>query len=852
MHTLIQDLRFAFRMLLKNPGVTTVAALVLALAIGGTTAMFTIVNNLVFRPLAVKSPDELVRLYAKDKQPGGSYRGFSYPNYVEIRERNGVFRDVLAFTMAMVGVTEGDTTHRSFAALVSANYFTTFGVRVAAGRDFLPEEERPGSAIPVVIVSHAYWRKAGADPSIVGKTLRINSRMFNVIGVAPEYFGGTTALFSPEFWLPLGMYEAISNDFTNEKRLRLDDRNHHCLILVGRLEAGVTEAAAQAQLQSLASQLEAAYPTENKDYTFEVGRLSRMSINTSPQKDRGLAKLSVLLMAMSSVVLLIACLNLANMLLARGAARRKEIAIRLSLGGSRTYIVRQLLIESLLLSLLGGVGGLVLSYWSTKLLIASLAPKIPFMVIVFDAHPDLRVLAATLGFCLLSTLFFGLGPAWKLAHADLTSNLKEQVSDDLHARVSRSIFAPRSLLVVGQIALSLALLTAAGLFMRSAIKAANADPGFSLNNSILVEADASLAGYDEPRGREVYLNLVERLRTTPGVEAASFAYVSPFGLFSDGRNVQIPGVSAGPSRDKDASIKPVGAGFNIVSTDYFKTLGLPLLRGRDFNRHEVESTSAACVAIIDEPLAKRLWPGENPVGRQIQFAGRKSPHNAKVMEVVGVVAGVRDDLNEKLPRPHVYVPFGQEYRSGVNFHVKITPLDGKGEASMLKTVRDTIRSVDPRLAVISIQTLSSFHDGNLLLWFVRTGARLFAIFSALALFLAVVGVYGIKAYFVTRRTREIGIRMALGATTRDVLWMVLRDGLRLTAAGLGIGLFLAVAVGLLLRSLLYDARAIDPLTFAVAALCLGTAALVACYFPARREHRPNDRTKVRITCNASP
>ena len=845
MNALYQDLRYGVRMLLRNPGFTTVAALVLALAIGGTTAMFTIINSLVFRPLAVKAPDELVRLYSKDKKPGGGYRSFSYPNYVDLRERNAAFRDVLGFAVAMVGVSEGDTTRRTFATLVSANYFPTFGVRLAAGRDFLPEEERPGSAVPVVIVSHTYWKKTGADPALVGQTLRINARVFQVIGIAPEFFTGTTTLFSPEFWLPLGMYETMANDFMNAKRQRLDDRNHHCLMLVGRLKPGVTSAAAQNQLQSLASQLAEAYPTENKDSTFELGRLSRMSINTNPQKDSGMTTLSVLLMAMSGAVLLIACLNLANMLLARGAARRKEMAIRLSLGGSRGRIVRQLLTEGFLLSLIGGAAGLLLSYWATSLLVTSLAPKIPFMVIVFDAHPDVRVLAATLGFCLLSTLFFGLGPAWRLARADLTSDLKEQAGDDLHGKVSRSLFAPRSLLVVGQIALSLALLTAAGLFTRGAINAARANPGFSLDHGILVETDASLAGCDEARGRQVYLNAVERLRAIPGVEAVSFAYVVPFGLFSDGREVEKAGAGGGSDADKDAKVKPVSAGFNVVATDYFKTLGLPLLRGREFDRLEVESTSAPRVAIIDEPLANKLWPGENPVGRPIQFGGGKREDEPKVMEVVGVVAGVRNEVGEKVPQPHVYVPFGQEYRSGMNLHLKLAHLDPKAEVAMLKTVRDTIRSVDPQLAVLSIQTLRRFHDEGLMLWFVRTGARLFAVFGALALFLAVVGVYGVKAYVVARRTREIGIRMALGATTRDVLWMVLRDGFTLAGAGLGIGLLLAVAVGLLLRSMLYEVRAVDPLTFTLAPLCLGAAAMLACYLPARRAARIHPMTALR-------
>jgi predicted permease len=329
------------------------------------------------------------------------------------------------------------------------------------------------------------------------------------------------------------------------------------------------------------------------------------------------------------------------------------------------------------------------------------------------------------------------------------------------------------------------------------------------------------------------------------VEAASFAYVVPFGLFSDGRAVEKAGAASGPSSEKDAKEKPISASFNIVATDYFKTLGLPLHRGREFDRLEVESTAAPRVAIIDEPLASKLWPGENPVGRPIQFASDKSADKPKVMEIVGVVAGVRNELGEKAPQPHVYVPFGQEYRSIVNLHIRVARLDGEAEVAMLKAVRDTIRSADPRLPVISIQTLRTFHDEGLLLWFVRTGARLFAVFGALALFLAVVGVYGVKAYVVARRTREIGIRMALGATTRDILWMVQREGLKMTLAGLGIGLCFAVCVGFLLRNMLYEVKALDPLTFSAAPLFLAAAAMLAGYLPARRAAKTNPMTALR-------
>ena len=623
MNSLFNDVRFGFRMLCKNPGFTTVALLVLTFAIGGTAAMFTIIDALVFRPLPVKDPQQLVRLFGKEKKAQGAYRGFSYPNYVDLRARNEVFTDLLAFAEVLVGVNEGDTTRRSFSTVASANYFDGFGVKLQAGRSFLPEEERPGSAIPTVIVSHTYWKRNGSDPALVGKTIRINARSFQVVGIGPEYFTGTTAIFSFEFWFPLGMYEVLANDFTNDKKQPLDDRNHHCLRLVGRLRPGISQATAEAQLAGIATQLESAYPEANEKYTIQLGKLARLSTNTYPQPDPSSAALSVLVMGMSGAVLLIACLNLANMLLARSAARQREIAIRLSLGASRFRLIRQLLTEGFLLAVLGGAGGLLLSVWASKMLVACLAPKMPFIMLVFDPRPDWRILVITFGACLASVLLFGLGPAWRLSRVNVTGALKEQVGDELHGNTSRSIFAPRSLLVIGQLALSLVLLTAAALFARGASKALKANPGFSLDGGILVETDASLAGLDEARGRQLYVTLIEQLRVLPGVKSASLAYTVPFGLFSDDRTVEKAGspVNSEGNQKTDENLK-VHAMYNIVAADYFKTLGLPLRQGREFDPLEISSASAPRVAIVDEipgqaPLAQ---PGcsrpENPIRRE--------------------------------------------------------------------------------------------------------------------------------------------------------------------------------------------------------------------------------------------
>ncbi len=831
MRGILQDVRFGIRVLVKHPGFSMVAVLVLAVAIGGTTAMFSITNALVLRPIEARHPEALVRLYSHENKPHGGYRGFSYPNYIDIQAKNGVFTDLMAFEEVMVGVNEGELTRRTFAEMVSANYFETFGTPLAAGRPFLQEEERPGSAIPVVIVSHSYWVRSGSDPDLVGKTVRINARAFRVVGIARQNFTGSTVLLAPEFFLPLGMYELVANDFTNERKQTLADRKHHCLRLIGRLKPGLTIAMAQPRLQALAKGLAEAYPDANKDYTIELRKPTRISMNTYPQNETGPRTMAILLMSMSGVVLLIACLNLANMFLARAASRRREIAVRLAMGGSRARLVRQMLTEGLLLALAGGALGLVLSIWANQLLVTSLSSKVPFFTVVFDSRPDWRILLATFGFCLVSVLMFGLGPAWRLSHLNPTQELKEQVGEQLQGKGRGGRFAPRNLLVVGQLALSLALLTAACLFARGAMAGLRANPGFSFGRILLVETDASLAGYSEARGRQVYLDILERLRALPGAQSASVGYVIPFGIFSDGGELKRAG--GGPRREGTGPEEQrLYASMNIVAADYFKTLGIPLLLGRDFERLEVTSPGTHRVAIIDEPLARELFKNEPALGRHIQFTDRE-----EALEIVGVVGPIKDDVMAIRSQPHVYLPLGQQYRSGINLFIRGKAPGREAETAMLSTIRKTLRAAAPDLAVISVRSYRQFHEEGLVLWFMKTAARLFAVFGGLALFLAVIGIYGVESYIVTRRTREIGIRMALGASARNVLWMVLRQGLALTAFGLSIGFVLALVVQVLLRSMVYGIGSLDPVAFTVAPLCLAGTAILACYLPARRATR---------------
>ncbi len=836
-----KDVRFGARMLAKNPAFTIIAVLVLGLGIGANAAIFCLVNAFLLRPMAVDKPEELVSCYNRSTKDG-SYRAFSYPEYRDIRERNGVFTSIMAHDVAMVGLTEGDTTRRSFADIVSANYFSTFGVRLFQGREFLPAEEQPGSVIPVAIVSYQYWERKGRDPGLVGKTIRINSRPYTVVGITPKGFTGVFTLISSEIWLPLGVDELVKNDFfTDGEGRRLESRDNSCLFLIGRLKPGITAVRAGSELEVLAAQLAQAYPKQNKDRTFFVQPPARFSVSTNPTNDSEIRTVSILITSVAAVVLLIACLNLANMLLARGTARRKEFAIRLAIGGGRWRILRQLLTEGLLLSLMGGAVGLCLAVWGSSLLIASMRGLLP-LDLVYSSGPDVRVLGAMLGFCLISTVISGLGPAWKMSRPGVVDDLKEHAGED--AGGGRRLLSRRNYLVIAQLALSLALLSAAGLFVRGALKAAHVDPGFSMDNGIVVELDPSLAGLTETRGREVCRLLLERLGSLPGIVAASPAATVPFGMVSLGRSVQKAGESSGQA-DPNAAGKSVGARFNSVGADYFRALGLRLLRGRTFTDAEAGPGSGPRVAIVDDRLAKKLWPGEDPLGKRIQFAGGKPGVQPEAIEVIGIAPDIRERLIGEDFEPHVLVPFGQGYQSNMNIHLRTSVHGKEAEDALLLAVRREIRNVDDRLPVLALKTLRGHLEGSIEMWTIRTGAWLFTILGSVALVLSIVGVYGVRSYTVARRTREIGIRMALGATAWEVLRLVMREGLALTLAGVFLGLLVALAAGRLLGSMLYEVSGTDPLVLSMASVALASISMAACYLPARRAALVSPTTALR-------
>jgi predicted permease len=851
---MIHDLKFALRQLFKAPGFTAAAVIVLALGIGTNTAVFSLVHMMFFAPPPYANPHEVVQVFSQDKKNPKTYRGFSYPTYQDIRAQNTVFADVMSYNLAMIGLGQKGDTRRTFSAIVSSNYFSVLGVSLARGRTFTPEEEALGRNAPVAIVSYAYWQKHNLDPAVLGSELLINGHPFTIVGIAPRGFTGTLQILSAEVWLPLSDYDRIANDFEQENKSKFGDRAGQQLIVVGRLKPGLTAASAKPALEGLAANLENAFPVEQKDQTFTTTPISRFSVSTSPSENAGLASIAPMLLGMAIVVLLVACLNLANMLLARGTARRKEIAIRLALGGSRFRIVRQLLTEGFVLAFLGGAGGLLLGLWSSDLLVASLGKMLP-LDIVWLAGPNLAILTATFAFCVVGTLGFALGPALKLSRSAVVADLKEQAGEDVVRRRWR--FLPRNPLVVAQIAFSLALLTAAALFIRGARKAASVDTGLSPGASFILETDASLAGYDQKRAQDLYRNLQERLVALPGVEHASVSATIPFGMISLNRNIQRAGLQ--PAADAKPATAAEGLAFNAawnsVGADYFATVGLPVLRGRLFTQAETTQPGGPMVAIIDEVLAKKLWPEGDALGQRIQYASDNAPKaknnsqnvgmsgdlsgdtGKETIEIVGIVPSTKQQLFEKDPQGEIYVPFARGFQSNVSFFVRFHSLASGSEGSTADLLRRTVREVDPALPILSLKTFAQHLDSNFQIWIVRAGAAMFSVFGVLALGLAVVGLYGVKAYSVARRTREIGIRMALGAQPGAVLRMIMGEGSIMLISGIIIGLLLAAGTGKILSGMLYEVGALDPVAFTVAPLTLAVAALVATWLPARRATR---------------
>jgi predicted permease len=829
MGTLWQDVRYGFRMLAKAPGFTAIALTTLALGIGANTIMFGVVNGVLLRPINVQDPDRLVGCFVRGK--GYSFGEFAYSSYLDARDNNSVFSDLMAYSLRLAVLERGAVAKRGLTAFVSSNYFSSLGVAPLRGRAFRPEEEQPGSE-PVVILSHRAWRRQGADPDIVGKEVRINGVPFQVVGVAPEGFTGV-ALAGPDFWMPLGVYGLLDGRPEPEAADLSLDQRYPGLMLVGRLRGGVSMAVAQAHLDLLAAQLAQEAPERWKDRTFHLDRLPRANMYPGPD-DRGwLLPYALFLMGVSAVVLLIACLNLAGMYLVRGASRGREIAIRMANGASRARIVRQLLIESLLLAILGGVLGLGLAHTGAEILNASISALLASFIeatLGLRVGLDIRVLLATLAFCGLATVLSGLRPALRLSRRPIFGDLKETRGGAARPTGASRRLVPAGFSAACQLALSVVLVMAAGLLVHSAIKAARATPGYDLAAKLVVEVDPRAAGYDRTQGRQVCESLARHLGSLPGVQAAGLS-TSPLFELSPARS-RIS--ERGPTSDANA---PADRDMGLVvpyrvGGDYFRSMGLPLLQGRHFT--PAESAGRAPVVIIDEPLARRLRPDGKALGCLISAGGSGG------LEVVGIVPGVRNSIFDEEPQPHIYVPFEYNPDSEAFFvyiHVRAANTAPGAVAALLQRIPPVIRGVDPRIPILSLRTLSDCYDNSPPMWLARMIAGLAVPFGAMALLLAALGVYGVKGYLVASRTPEIGIRMALGATRRSILALVLREGAALTLVGLSVGMVLAVGTARVMSSALCGVDPVDPMSIGATAVLFGTASLLASYLPARRAAR---------------
>jgi putative ABC transport system permease protein len=846
---MIQDLKFALRQLIKAPGFTAVAVFTLALAIGVNSAIFALVNGLVLKPVVSLKPEEVVNVFNARTGANKEYRQFSWNEYQAVKESREVFADVAAVQFALAGLGRNESMRRSFAFFASDNFFSMLGAKPAMGRFFTAEETRPNANAPVVIATYSYWKRMGGRADFVGSTMYVNGRPYTVIGVSPEGFSGLNALLAPDVWLPFGMFSSVTSAFSDSSSANLEEPKNYTLNIVGRLQPGLTIDAAKARMPAVVQRLNAVQaPDSNGPRELFIQTPSRFNVSTEPSTDENMSVMSALLMGMAGAVLFIACLNLANMLLARGTARSKEIALRLALGASRWRIVRQLLCEGLLLAVLGGLCGLVLSIWSNALLMRSLASLFTSMsfAITLNLQPDAVVLGVTFLFCLVATIFFSLGPALKATRADLVNDLKQQVGEPAHAGRLNRFFAPRHLLVMMQIALSLMLLFSAGLFLRSAIKAGGMDLGFNSRDGLIAEMDFTLHNTDEVTGKRLMFETVRRARELPGIRNAALTTMVPFGNLTNARRV-MP-ANAAPTAKTDPT-QPDGSTSGLyasITPGYFDAIGVRIIKGRDFTAAEAESKDSPRVAIIDEQLAKKMFPDTEALGQRIRYTNPRpdEPNNGE-MEIVGIVTEHRHEIiGSNIPR-RIFVPLAQNYSGAVFLQVRAASTERRAVIGMIGTLRQMLRSVDAELPVLRIEPFSDVVDKNIGLWVVRLGAVLFGAFGVIALLLAVVGVYGVKAYAVARRTREIGIRMALGAHPRDVFKLVMKQGALQTALAVSVGILLALAVGQLLAGILFQISPIDPVALSLASVLLGSAALLACFFPARRATKVSPMTALR-------
>ncbi|HYL38999.1 MAG TPA: ABC transporter permease [Bryobacteraceae bacterium] len=800
MRTIWNDLRYGLRMLAANPGFTAVAILSLAIGIGADTSTFSLADALLLRPLPVERPGEIVRIQSTSRAQ--QFSGISYPDYLDFRNQTKTLSGLAACEQTALGFQPDlrSATELKLGMGVNTEFFDVLGVKPALGRAFRPDEDRT----PVVVLSDFLWQSEFAhDPNVIGRTLKLSKVDFTIIGVLPKTFPGLDLFVHESMYLPFGMLPRLGPDKTT-----LEARDHLYLEVFGRLAPGRTAHQAQAELQAIAHNLERAYPVTNRGR----GVVAMSEIRSRTQNSENVLPIAVLL-AIAGLVLLIACANVANLLLSRGQARSREIAVRLALGASRHRLFQQLITESLLLALAGGVAGLLLALFSIDFFATLRLPTtLPVWLL---AKLDARVLFFAVASSVLSAIIFGVAPALHALKSDLNSALK--AGDSLPSGKGRRVQA-RNVLAVAQISISMMLLLAAGLLIKDFSHLVHAQPGFRTDHVLVMGLDPTVAGNQEPQARAFYQQLVGRISALPGVRSVALGQNVPLGLSGSLKSVAVEGFEIPQDRQTTFSVQS-----STIDERYLPLMQIPILRGRNFETSDTASSPP--VAIVNETMAHKYWPNRSAVGGRIRMGGR-------TLEVVGVAKTIQyRDIGEA-PIPFLYLPFAQQFSSVMTLHVESTG----DPAALAAPVLAEIRRLDPGTPVQDLQTLDHFFKEVALIGN-RIIAQVVTVIGLFGLLLASTGLYGVIAYAVSRRTREIGIRMAIGADPEGVARLVLRQGMLLTLWGVAIGLVLALALSKLLGSLLVGVSSHDPMVFLLVPLILAGVSLLACYLPARRAAR---------------
>lgn len=810
MNSLLQDIQFGLRTLRKSPGFTAVAVLTLALGMAANTTMFSMVNSVLLRPLPVPHADQIV-VVATEQKNNPYYSAFSYPDFVDLQKQAEGFSGLFAYELSIAGLSADGTASHVAVSFVSGNFFSTLGIQPARGRLILPTEGTQPGSDPILVLGYAYWQsRFGGNPSVVGKQVLMNGHPVTIVGVAPKDFHGVYAIVDCQGYLPLSMATTIEDD-TNGLWTNRGDREIHVL---GRLKAGTSVKQAEASLNVVAARLAQQYAETDAGVAVRVypERLSR----PEPSASNPVPIAAAIFMILAGLVLVLACFNIANVLLVRATTRQREMAVRAALGAKRGRLVRQFLTESVLLAILGGAIGAVIASWASGVLSSlSLSTDLPLRL---DFSPDGSVFAYAFGAVLLTGIIVGILPAMRAARTDVSAVLHEggRGSSDGPRR-----HFLRNALVVGQVAGSLLLLIVAGLFARSLTRVQQLNLGFEPDHLLNLTMDVGEVGYKDAQGREFYRAAQERLQALPGVVSVAQAVSIPMGYYSEADAVYIEG------HPLQAGERPPQLLHNSVTPSYFVTMRLPIVRGRGFTESDDEKATA--VAIVNQTMATKYWPNEDALGKHFSIKGAAGPF----IQVIGVTKDGKYRSPAENPSSFFFLPMAQHYNSlhVIQIRTSVPP------ETLALTAQQTIRELAPNLPVFDVQSMTTALQGGNGFFLYRFGAELTTAMGLLGLVLAVVGVYGVVSYAATQRTHEIGIRMALGAGRRDILKMVIGQGFGVVAIGVALGLIAAIAGTSAIANVFVGIRATDPLTYTIVVGILVGVALFACWIPARRATR---------------